>query len=293
MNFSKPRTHDPTARLAAKRVGALGNFTDANLVNSRSNERGTVLFFFLTFFLLAGLLSVFAQTDDVATGIALPILINERRVGDGDIITVASDGYKLSSYAYDPSIYGVVTTNPAISLREKNSKATPVISFGKALVRVSTLNGPIKKNNPITSSAIKGVGQKADVNGFILGIALENYSNSNQNAIGKILVSIDPHYNATFIGVRTNLVENLKVVAGAPLLSPLTTLRYLLAAIVTITSFVIGFIYFGRIARTGVEALGRNPLAARAIQLGIFLNVLLTAGIILIGVGIAYLILIL
>ncbi len=253
----------------------------------------TISVFFLTFFLFAGLLSVFAQTDNVAIGVALPILINEKTVKDGDIITATSDGYKLSSYAYDPSIYGVVTTNPAISLREKNSKATPVISFGKALVRVSTINGPIKTNNPITSSKVLGVGQKADVNGFILGIALENYSNSNPNAIGKILVSIDPHYNATFNGARTNLIETLKVVAGTPLLSPLTTLRYLLAALVAIVSFVIGFIFFGRIARTGVEALGRNPLAARTIQLGIVLNVVLTAGIILIGVGIAYLILIL
>lgn len=253
----------------------------------------TTSIFFLTFFLLTGFLSVFAQVNDVATGIALPILINEKAVKDGDIITGTSDGYKLSSYAFDPSIYGVVTANPAIFLREKNSKATSVISFGKALVRVSTINGPIKKNNPVTSSKIKGVGQKADTNGFILGIALENYSNSNQNAIGKILVSIDPHYDASFTGARTNLIQNLKTAAGAPLLSPLTTLRYLLAAIVAIVSFVIGFIFFGRIARTGVEALGRNPLAARTIQLGIIINVVLTAGIILIGVGIAYLILIL
>ena len=253
----------------------------------------TISVFFLTFFLLAGLLNVFAQTDDIATGIALPVAVEDKNVKEGDIITTTNKGYGLSSYAYDPSLYGVVANNAAISLKEKTGGTVSVISFGKALVRVSTINGPIKKNNPITSSSIRGVGQKADVNGFILGIALENYSNSNQNAIGKILVSIDPHYNATFIGIRTNLVENIKVVAGAPLLSPLTTLRYLLAAIIVIVSFVIGFIYFGKIARTGVEALGRNPLAARIIQLGIIINVILTAGIILIGVGIAYLILIL
>ena len=157
------------------------------------NKIKTISVFFLIFFLLAGLLSVFAQTDNLATGIALPILINEKRVGDGDIITATSDGYKLSSYAYDPSVYGVVTTNPAVSLREKNSKATLVISFGKALVRVSTINGPIKKNNPITSSSIKGAGQKADVNGFILGIALENYSNSNP------LIFMVPNYSNSFI----------------------------------------------------------------------------------------------
>ncbi len=258
-----------------------------------SSKIKIISIFFLTLFFLAGFLRVFAQTDNTATGLALPILINEKSVQDGDIITATSNGYKLSSDAYNPSIYGVVTTNPAISLREKNSKATPVISFGKALVRVSTVNGPIKKNNSITSSKILGVGQKADTNGFILGIALEDYSNSNKSAVSEILVSIDPHYNTSFTGVGTNLVENLKAAAGAPILSPLTSLRYLLAAIVAITSFVIGFIFFGRIARTGVEALGRNPLAARIIQLGIIINVALTAGIILIGVGIAYLILIL
>ena len=257
------------------------------------NNLKIVLFFLLIAVIAQGPAKVYAQSDDVSTGIALPINVEDKNVKNGDIITVTSKGYRLSIYAYDPSLYGVITTNPAIYLREKNSSTVLVISFGKALVRVSTINGAIKKNNFITSSKILGVGQKADVNGFILGMALENYSNSNPNAIGKILVSIDPHYNATFIGVRTNLIENIKVVAGAPLLSPLTTLRYLLAAIVTITSFVIGFIYFGRIARTGVEALGRNPLAARIIQLGIILNVALTAGIILIGVGIAYLILIL
>lgn len=253
----------------------------------------TISFFFLAFFLLAGFLSVFAQTDYVATGIAQPVLINEKSVKDGDIITVTTDGYKLSSYPYDPSVYGVVTTNPAVGFRELNSKTSSVISFGKALVSVSTENGPIKINNPITSSAKRGIGQKADVNGFILGIALENYSNSNKNSVGKILVSIDPHYNSSFTESRTNILKSLKTTAGAPLVSPLTTLRYLLAAIVAIVSLVIGFVYFGRIARAGVEALGRNPLASRVIQTGIIINVALTIGIILIGVGIAYLILIL
>src|SRR3989344_484747 len=231
--------------------------------------------------------------QDVSTSIALPVNVEEKNVKDGDIITATSKGYKLSNYAYDPSVYGVVTTNPAVFIKEISGKSRSVVSFGNTLVRVSTINGAIAKNDPITSSSIPGVGQKAEVNGFILGIALEDYKSNNPNSIGKTAVSIDPHYNATFIAVRTNLVQNLKSVAGAPLLSPLTTLRYILAAIVTIVSFVLGFIYFGRIARTGVEALGRNPLAARMIQLGIVINVVLTAGIILIGVGIAYLILIL
>ncbi|MEK7573544.1 MAG: hypothetical protein AAB531_03915 [Patescibacteria group bacterium] len=245
--------------------------------------------FLLTFFLKNGV--IFAQ--DLSGGLALPIPVSDKNVKDGDIITVTSKGYKLSTYAYDPSVYGVVTANPAVYIKDTTGKSTLVIHSGKTLVRVSTIKGPIKRNDLITSSEIPGAGEKADANGFVLGIALEDYTNSDPKAVGKIMVSVDPHYNATFIATRTNLLQNIKAVVGSPLLSPLTTFRYLLAALVTIVSFILGFIYFGRIARTGVEALGRNPLAARIIQLGIVLNVILTAGIVLLGVGIAYLILIL
>lgn len=253
----------------------------------------TITLLLLLILILSNLRSVFAQASETSNSIAISVEISDKNVKDGDIITATSQGYKLSTYAYDPSVYGVVVTNPAVSIRDTTGKSTPVVQTGKTLVRVSTANGAIKKNDFITSSLIPGVGVKAETNGFVLGFALEDYKNSNPNAIGKIAVSISPHYNATFISVRTNILQNIKAVAGAPLLSPLTTLRYLLAALVTIISFVLGFVYFGRIARTGIEALGRNPLAARMIQLGIVLNVILTAGIIMMGVGIAYLILIL
>jgi F0F1-type ATP synthase membrane subunit c/vacuolar-type H+-ATPase subunit K len=60
-----------------------------------------------------------------------------------------------------------------------------------------------------------------------------------------------------------------------------------------IISFTLGMIYFGRASRTGIEAVGRNPLAKRVIQLTIFLNIVLTIVIVMVGLAIAYLILIL
>jgi F0F1-type ATP synthase membrane subunit c/vacuolar-type H+-ATPase subunit K len=66
-----------------------------------------------------------------------------------------------------------------------------------------------------------------------------------------------------------------------------------MAFIIGFSSVVTGFIYFGKVARSGVEALGRNPLAARLIQFGIFINLLLTFGIMLLGGVIAYVIIIL
>lgn len=235
--------------------------------------------------------SSYSQTS---TGLAIPIPITDKNVQDGDIITSDQTGYKRSNTTYDPNVYGVISADPALSFKKPNdSKSYPVITTGIAYVRVSASNGPIKKNDQITTSTIPGVGQKATTNGFIVGVALEDYNNSNPKAVEKILVSVNPRFNAAFRANATNLLESIRTVSASPLLSPLTTLRYLLAAFIAIASFVLGFMYFGRIARTGVEALGRNPLAARIIQLGIVINVLLTAVIILVGIGIAYLILIL
>jgi len=72
----------------------------------------------------------------------------------------------------------------------------------------------------------------------------------------------------------------------------LASLRYLLAILVAMTSFILGFVYFGRVAKGGVEAIGRNPLARRAIQIGGALNLVLTLSIMAGGIVLAYVILI-
>jgi len=74
--------------------------------------------------------------------------------------------------------------------------------------------------------------------------------------------------------------------------SPTQVLRYLMAGIVLLGSVILGISTFGKIARTGVEAIGRNPLAGKSISLGIAFNVLITLAIIGAGVGLGYLIMI-
>lgn len=240
--------------------------------------------------------SVLAQETNglTGTGVAISIPVSEK-VQDGDIIVARDSGYKLGSEPYQATIYGVITDNPAVFLENGDSAITgttyPVLISGKAFVRVSSANGPIKKNDLLTTSSVKGVGQKATVNGFVVGTALEDYTENDPKKIGKILVYIDPHFSADFLGVRENILQNLKNIAASPTLAPLTTLRYLLAALIAAASFIIGFVHFGRIVRTGIEALGRNPLATVFIQVSVLLNVGLTIGIILVGLGISYLIL--
>lgn len=254
-----------------------------------------LIFFFCTalFFLVA--LPVLAQTS---SGIAVSIPIVDKNVQDGDIITSKTEGYTLSSEPYDPSVFGVVTTSPAVSFENvESANSKPVISGGKIYVRVASINGEIKSGDFITTSTIKGVGQKSTQIGFVLGTALEGYNNSDKNKVGKILVSFRPHYSSSTGGseaaVRTNLLGILKNSASAATVSPIAALRFLLAALISVLSFVMGFMYFGKVAMNGVEALGRNPMAGRLIQLSVIFNLLLTIGIMGIGLAISYLILIL
>lgn len=232
------------------------------------------------------------SVDPLSAGVAISVDIPATSVKDGDIISSTEKGYSLSRIEYDPSMYGVVTRNPAIGLENVTDKnKTYILTSGQAIVRVSAKNGEIKKNDKITSSTTPGVGQKAIQNGFILGYALENYSNTR--APGTIRVIINPHFSSSENAVRSNLLSSLRSAGSAAFLSPLEALRYVAAAIVAILSFVLGFTYFGKVAQKGVEAVGRNPLAGRLIEFSVVLNILLTGAIIVVGLVIAYLILIL
>lgn len=242
-------------------------------------------------FLLTSPITSYAQ--EASSGVTISITIIDKNAKDGNIIVSTSKGYALSKIPYDPNIYGVITENPSLFIENINlSDTKPVLSKGKAKVLVSTINGNIKTNDLITTSAIPGVGQKETINGFILGVALQNYTEPNKDKIGKILVSINPRFNGSFTA-QGNLLQLLRSGLDAFPLAPLASLRYVLAGIITTITFVLGFMYFGKVARTGVEALGRNPLAGRMIQLSIVLNLLLTLAIMAIGLGIAYLILVL
>lgn len=236
-----------------------------------------------------------AQTaKDVSAGVAISVNISGN-IKDGSVISSSPKGYKLTNYEYDPAIAGVISDSPAVAIKNeiRTSTTHEMISNGNAYVLVSSANGNISKNDYLTSSSTPGIAQKATVDGFVLGVALESYSSNNPKSMGKILVNVSPHYNATFIATKTNLIDSIRTTIGSPFLSPLTTFRYLLAALIAILAFILGFVYFGRVVKTGVEALGRNPLAERSILTGIIFNLATTVVIMGIGFGIAYLILIL
>lgn len=235
-------------------------------------------------------IQVIAAEEDYA-GLATTVKILDKNVKPGSIVSTSDKGYALSSKNYDSRIYGVTTQTPGVAIENIPATGSAYVVYkGQTKVLVTTANGAIAKNDIITSSSAPGIGMKADVNGFVLGTAMEDY---NGKGTGTILVSVAPHFNDSFTkGVTRNIFEILRNARNSAALSPLEALRYLVAALVALLSFVLGFVYFGRVAQRGVEAIGRNPLAGRFIETSVIINVLLTALIIIVGLGVAYLILI-
>ena len=246
------------------------------------------------FFVCFGVASV-ANAQETSTGVSIPVLLEEQ-ADNGSVICSqqGGTGYKLCDSNYASSVLGVVTAKPAVSLGELTlDNEFFVITSGIAEIRISSFNGNIAEGDLLSTSTVKGVAQKASKNGFVLGSALTAYNADNLEDIGTVFVSINIHQTTGFTDVRTNLFEILREGLAAAVLTPLAALRYLLAAIVVVSSFVLAFIYFGKLAKAGIEGIARNPLAHRTIELTVIFHLAITLAIFLVGLGVAYLILVL
>lgn len=227
-----------------------------------------------------------ALAQEISLEFATYVPVTDKVVPAGSIVSFSPKGDSLSKKPYDPLIVGVVVENPAVAIQiESVSKTYPLVSNGTAMVRVSTDNGAIKKGDLITTSSKAGVGVKAGKSGYVLGAAVDDYSGKG---VGLVRVAVNIHYQNSNPNVSSNLLDALNLSVLATYDQPLTIFKYVTAAIVAIVSCAFAFFAFGRLANTGIEALGRNPLAGRMIQFGILLNVLISLAIVGLGLTVAY-----
>ncbi|MBI2017785.1 DUF3800 domain-containing protein [Candidatus Daviesbacteria bacterium] len=100
-------------------------------------------------------------------------------VNMADVVSVDENGQtKPAEMAYDINILGV-----------GSSSQGNIILSGKALVKVSTENGPIQAGDYLTSSSTPGVAMKALRPGPTVGKALEPFDGSGSQLVGDSLVS--------------------------------------------------------------------------------------------------------
>lgn len=248
----------------------------------------------LTFISLFSLL-LLAGVAHAITGVSLPVEpYGEIKPKVGDLVTQKNGVYTLSSYSYDSDVFGVVVNNPEISLEDLNlTNPTLVASSGEILVNVSNINGNIKEGDYLTTSEIPGVAIKALESGQVIGASLSDFSPEGTGVTGQIWVNVEIKMNYFDKNLSLNVLDVVRKSLNSPYMTPIQALRYLLVFVIVIASFVIGFTSFGRISMETVESLGRNPLASTSIRRVMIFNFILTGIIMGIGLGIAYLILIL
>ncbi|MDD5090884.1 MAG: hypothetical protein PHQ23_08205 [Candidatus Wallbacteria bacterium] len=80
---------------------------------------------------------------------------------------------------YCSTLIGAISTKPGLLMNQdvegKDDRGKPVALAGRTPVKVCTCNGVIRIGDPITSSAVPGVGMKASRAGHIIGIAMEDF----------------------------------------------------------------------------------------------------------------------
>ncbi|MBU1032250.1 hypothetical protein KKE03_05030 [Patescibacteria group bacterium] len=204
---------------------------------------------------------------------------------EGDILKATDQGLVRTTIGFDNKIFGVIQEQPLLVYRTE-TKGKPVIRSGVAQINVTTLNGPIKYGDYITSSAVAGKGQKAQESGYTVGMALGAFTGEDapqvdgpngKVASGEIPVAVRIEYteltNPRFAGrlfgfVGTAFLEN---VSDPKQIGNL--IRYVAAGLVILLSFTFGFLTFSKSIVKSIEALGRNPLAKSTIQLSIIINI--------------------
>lgn len=206
---------------------------------------------------------------------------------EGDILSATEGGLVRSSIGFDPKIFGIIAEQPLLVYRTPNF-GKPVIRSGIAQINVTTLNGPIKYGDYITSSQIPGKGQRAQESGYIVGIALAAFEEGGAEqidgptgkvAVGKISVAVRIEYaeltNPRFAGrlfgfIGTALLENVSDPRQFG-----NVIRFMAAGLVLLLSFTFAFLVFARSIPKSIEAIGRNPLAKSTIQLSMVMNIVL------------------
>ena len=246
-----------------------------------------LVFFFLLLYNLLFAGPARAQESLGISGISQNIEVVEEGVGAGDILGVTSEGIRRCNKPYGSGLIGVVIESPAISVGLKSAKSAAVLTSGQALVKVSTEAGKIASGDLVTCSKNPGVGQKASGSGYVLGRALAAYEDTS--SVGTVAVMVNIGVNSP-VGSLANLSLALFDALAAGLTEeanfPLV-LRYISAAVIGVATFVLASLSFVRFMRTGLEALGRNPLARGTIIGGMIFNAAIVMMLTLGGFGIA------
>jgi co-chaperonin GroES (HSP10) len=183
-----------------------------------------------------------------------------------------------------------------------------VATSGHYNVLVSNQNGPIKVGDYVTISAVAGVGMKADSNELeVIGKAAGAFSGTanvigsinlknslgttTAVAIGRIPIDMSVSHNPLYQKTADYVPGFLAKIAVNVASKPVSVARiYLSMAILIIISFITGNVLYSGV-RSGMIAVGRNPLSRKSIIRSLIQTVIAGLIVFISGVFAVYLLL--
>jgi hypothetical protein len=194
---------------------------------------------------------------------------------------------------------GVVSKTSLLELSNSGESDVQVALSGTAVVLVSDINGQVKAGDKITASPLSGVGMLATQDTQIVGTAQSDFNvpsaksqkikdkDGKEHTVRMGYVSVQlgiSYYVAPTSQFVPPFLQNLAdSIAGRPV----SFIRVLLSCLLLLLAFGSIFVLIYTSVRSGIISLGRNPLAANAIQhglIGVVVIVALVAVLALVGV---------
>lgn len=229
--------------------------------------------------------------------------IADNQAVSGDVITDAqSKGLVRSNVTYDNRMFGILEDNPVAVYRDNSAPNNrPIVRSGDTIVNVTDYNGAINPGDYLTSSPIDGKAMKANQSGEVLGIVTGKVTTGNKInfqgrnlTTGQVEIAVNIEYaDLTTARSTVQLFSAINNALFSNVQNPeqfQTVVRYIIAGIIGIVAFALGFIAFTRSISKGIEAIGRNPLAKTAIQVSIGMEIGLTIITSLAGIALAFII---
>jgi hypothetical protein len=188
----------------------------------------------------------------------------DKKDSNSVVAAPASDSSQMYGVVIDPTLAAVTIQNPG--------QQVFVATSGSYQVLVSSEDGSIKPGDYISMSSINGIAAKASPDeSSVLGRALTSFdgktnviTTSGSAAIGRITVNIEPGRNPLSrdsVAVPSALRTLGDSVAG----KTVTALRIYSALAVFIMTAVIAACLLWVGVRSGMIAIGRNPLSRHSI----------------------------
>ncbi len=244
------------------------------------------------------------QTYNAEPSVQIGMLVKLKDKGGDTIIPVNSDKAE--------DILGVVipANNAKIVLTSETAKQKQVLvaNTGPMSVLVSNQNGPVKSGDYLSVSAVAGVAMKADEGQqFVIGRATSDFNGTsgiigslklkdtlgkeNNVSIGRVKVDLRIASNPLF-QKSASFVPAFAAKAAASIADkPVSVARiYLGMAVLGVTATITSIVMYSGI-RSGMIAVGRNPLSKKSIMRSLFQTVIAGLIIFLAGVFAVYLLL--